>query len=115
MRELGTNYRIDGKALWFQFDAINPGDSRWYLELGTSGIDRVQFFWRAGDGHWVTDEAGDSRPVSQWSLPGRLPAFELASRTDKPQYIAVLRDIAARHPQVALPFMAWKTPAVHPA
>ncbi len=37
-----------------------------------------------------------------------------ASRTDKPQYIAGLRDIAARHPQVELPFMAWKTPAVHP-
>jgi hypothetical protein len=37
-----------------------------------------------------------------------------ASRTDKPQYIAGLRDIAARHPQVELPFMAWKAPAVHP-
>ncbi|HET7864962.1 MAG TPA: hypothetical protein VFL86_11205, partial [Burkholderiaceae bacterium] len=38
-----------------------------------------------------------------------------ASRTDKPQYIAGLRDIAARHPQVELPFLAWRTPAVHPA
>ncbi|MCW7536814.1 hypothetical protein OOT46_02960 [Aquabacterium sp. A7-Y] len=38
-----------------------------------------------------------------------------ASRTDKPQYIAGLRDIAARHPQIELPFMAWKTPAVHTA
>lgn len=84
MREMGTNYSIDGKALWFQFDAINPGDSRWFLEFGTSGIDRVQFFWRGADGRWITDEAGDSRPVPEWTLPGRLPAFELAGRTDKP-------------------------------
>jgi diguanylate cyclase (GGDEF)-like protein len=84
MRELGANYRIDGKALWFQFDAINPSGNRWFLELGTSGIDRAQFFWRAPDGRWISDEAGDSRPVSDWTLPGRLPAFELAGRTDKP-------------------------------
>lgn len=38
-----------------------------------------------------------------------------ASLTDKPQYIAGLRDIAARHPQVELPFLAWKTPAVRTA
>jgi len=36
-----------------------------------------------------------------------------ASLTDKPQFIAGLRDIAARHPQIELPFLAWKTPAVH--
>lgn len=34
-----------------------------------------------------------------------------ASLTDKPQYIAGLRDIAARHPTIALPFLQWKTPA----
>lgn len=34
-----------------------------------------------------------------------------ASLTDKPQYIAGLRDIAARHPGVALPFLQWKSPA----
>jgi len=38
-----------------------------------------------------------------------------ASLTDKPQYIAGLRDIAAKHPQVALPFLTWKAPAPHPA
>lgn len=34
-----------------------------------------------------------------------------ASLTDKPQYIAGLRDIAARHPSIELPFLSWKTPA----
>lgn len=40
-----------------------------------------------------------------------------ASLTDKPQYIAGLRDIAARHPGVALPFLQWKSPAApsHPS
>ncbi|MBQ0936152.1 hypothetical protein [Ideonella paludis] len=36
-----------------------------------------------------------------------------ASLTDKPQYIAGLRDIAARHPSIELPFLSWKTPALH--
>ena len=33
-----------------------------------------------------------------------------ASRTDQPQYIAGLRDIAARHPHLALPFLRWVPP-----
>ncbi|TAL23310.1 MAG: hypothetical protein EPO01_07400 [Aquabacterium sp.] len=37
------------------------------------------------------------------------------SLTDKPQYIAGLRDIAARHPQIELPFLAWKKPPAHTA
>ncbi len=40
-----------------------------------------------------------------------------ASLTDKPQYIAGLRDIAARHPGIALPFLQWKSAAApsHPS
>lgn len=37
-----------------------------------------------------------------------------ASLTDKPQFIAGLRDIAARHPQIALPFMSWQTHTAQP-
>lgn len=33
-----------------------------------------------------------------------------SSLTDKPQYIAGLRDISARHPQIELPFVAWSPP-----
>jgi len=84
VREAGTSYSIDGKALWFQFDAINTADQRWYLELGSSGIDRAQFFYRGADGKWVEQEAGDTKPVSEWPLPGRLPTFELLPRTEKP-------------------------------
>ncbi|UXH79569.1 hypothetical protein [Roseateles amylovorans] len=38
-----------------------------------------------------------------------------ASLTDKPQYIAGLRDISARHPGIDLPFVQWKTPAASAA
>ncbi|MEJ6020779.1 sensor domain-containing diguanylate cyclase [Ramlibacter sp. PS4R-6] len=84
LREAGTSYRIDGAALWFQFDALTPAGARWFAEVGSSGVDRVQFFWRGPNGAWVMQEAGDTRPVSEWPLPGRLPTFELSGRTDKP-------------------------------
>jgi len=80
-REPGQGYRIDGKALWFQFDAFNRGEQRWYLEIGSSGVDRIQFFYRDAAGKWVSEEAGDTQPVSEWPLPGRLPTFELAGPT----------------------------------
>ncbi|HTH77857.1 MAG TPA: 7TM diverse intracellular signaling domain-containing protein [Ramlibacter sp.] len=84
LREADQTYRIDGTALWFEFDAINRGFERWFIELGSSGIDRAQFFYRDAQGHWVTEEAGDSQPVSQWPLPGRLPTFELSGPVGKP-------------------------------
>lgn len=77
LREPGGNYNIDAKALWLQFDATVAGDVRWFIEFATSGLDRVQLFHRGADGRWVTREAGDTRRVSEWPLPGRFPTFEL--------------------------------------
>lgn len=77
-REPDQQYRVDGKALWIQFDAHGAGHARWFLEIASSGVDRVQFFHRNETGGWVRQEAGDSRPVSQWPLPGRVPTFELS-------------------------------------
>lgn len=84
LRQPGQSYTIDGKALWFRFDAVNTGKQRWFVEIGSSGVDRVQIFWRGADGRWVVQEAGDTRPVSLWPLPGRLPTFELSGPVDKP-------------------------------
>lgn len=84
VRQAGGSYNIDGKALWLQFDAVNPGSRRWFLELASSGIDQAQLFYRGADGKWVEQEAGDSRPVSQWPLPGRFPTFELSPQDGKP-------------------------------
>jgi len=77
-RETGHGYNIDGKALWFEFDAVNGTNRRWFLQIGGSGIDRVQFFYRGADGQWIAEEAGDTKAVSQWPLPGRFPTFELS-------------------------------------
>ena len=84
LREPAAQYNIDGKALWFRFDAVVRDDGRWYLELASSGLDRAQLFYRGADGKWITQEAGDTRPVSQWPLPGRVPTFELAQATAQP-------------------------------
>ncbi|AMO22781.1 hypothetical protein UC35_07640 [Ramlibacter tataouinensis] len=84
MRDAGYSYRLDDKVLWIQFDAHNRGQQRWFLEVGSSGVDRVQLFYRAANGQWVTQEAGDSKMVSEWPLPGRLPTFELAGPSEQP-------------------------------
>jgi len=80
----GLQLHLDDKALWIQFDAIVPHDERWFLEIGSSGLDRGQLFHRGPDGRWVRQEAGDTRPVSAWPLPGRLPTFRLSHETGKP-------------------------------
>jgi diguanylate cyclase (GGDEF)-like protein len=84
LRERNMQFDVGGRALWLRFDAIAHDDGRWYLELASSGLDRAQMFYRAADGRWVTQEAGDSRPVSDWPLPGRVPTFELAHVSSKP-------------------------------
>jgi two-component system, sensor histidine kinase LadS len=83
-REPGTSHNIDRKALWLQFDATNNGGHRWFVQLASSGLDRVQLFYRAASGQWVQQEAGDSQPVSRWPLPGRFPTFELSPEVGKP-------------------------------
>jgi two-component system, sensor histidine kinase LadS len=84
LRDEGESHNIDGKVLWIRFDAVNHGQQRWFLELGSSGIDRAQLFYRTADWRWAMQEAGQSHAVSEWPVPGRLPTFELAGPIDKP-------------------------------
>ena len=84
LREPGHRYRIDGKALWFQFDAVSEGEKQWFIELASAGIDRAQLYYRLADGSWREQEAGDGQAMSQWPVPGRFPTFELARGNDKP-------------------------------
>jgi diguanylate cyclase (GGDEF)-like protein len=84
VRQAGQQHRLNGEALWIRFDAEVRGHEAWYFSVASSGIDRVQMFHRSDDGRWVVQEAGDSRPVSQWPVPGRVPTFELARPTGKP-------------------------------
>jgi len=79
VRSGNRHYNIDNKALWLRFDATVQDRAPWFLELASSGLDRAQLFYRGRDGRWVVQEAGDSRAVSQWPVPGRFPTFMIAS------------------------------------
>jgi diguanylate cyclase (GGDEF)-like protein len=74
--------RLDGKALWIQFDAQSRG-GRWYLEVAHAGLNRAQLFYRDGSGAWVTQEVGDHLPVYAWPVPGRQPTFALADEASR--------------------------------
>lgn len=82
-RALGEQYNIDGKAWWMQFTAQVETPSRWFLEIASSGLDRAQLFYRDASGKWVVQEAGDSRAVSAWPIPGRVPTFDLSPEMGK--------------------------------
>jgi two-component system, sensor histidine kinase LadS len=84
VREAGAGHRIDGKALWIRFDAQSSAQKPWFLGLKSSGIDRVQLFYRSAEGEWVHQEAGDTKAVSDWPMPGRFPTFELSPVIGKP-------------------------------
>ncbi|MBE7940295.1 MULTISPECIES: 7TM diverse intracellular signaling domain-containing protein [Ramlibacter] len=94
VRGPGMQHDIDAKALWIEFEAQRADASRWFLEIKSSGLDRAQFFWRQRDGRWVSEEAGDTRPVSAWPIPGRFPTFELAGETGVPVHYYVRIELA---------------------
>lgn len=73
----GRQYRLDGSAMWVRFDVQRRDTAHWFVAVALSGTDQVQLFHRGALGGWAVQEAGDSRPVSQWPLPGRVPTFEL--------------------------------------
>ncbi len=75
-------WRLDGQALWIQFDAA-AREGRWYLEIASSGVDRVQLYYRGAGGAWVTYQTGDIVPVHAWPLPGRVPTFALAGDPER--------------------------------
>jgi diguanylate cyclase (GGDEF)-like protein len=78
LRRRGEQDHIDAAALWVRFTVDLRDGERWYLVVESSGIDRVQLFHRGPGGRWVVEEAGDTRSVSAWPVPGRVPTFELA-------------------------------------
>lgn len=85
VRRAGLQHELDGgKALWIAFDAQRRDATRWFVEIKSSGLDRAQLFWRGSDGRWVEKEAGDTKPVSAWPVPGRFPTFELSHEVGAP-------------------------------
>ena len=78
VRHRDQHDRLQGRAVWLRFDAAVPTPEHWYLEVDASAYDKVQFFYRDRAGKWVTERAGNDRPVAQWAVPGRVPTFTLA-------------------------------------
>jgi diguanylate cyclase (GGDEF)-like protein len=85
-RAPGQQDRLEQAALWVRFTVDLRDSERWYLVVDSSGIDRVQLFHRGAGRRWVVEEAGDSRPVSEWPVPGRVPTFELARASSPVTY-----------------------------
>jgi two-component system, sensor histidine kinase LadS len=69
---------LHGGVLWILFDAVVPAGETWYLEVSSAINDRVDLFYRDASGALVRQEAGTAVPESHWTLPGRLPTFQLA-------------------------------------
>lgn len=80
--EAGARYPIDHQVLWMRFTVrYAPDTSAWFLVLPYSGLDRAVLYFQDAKGRWITQEAGDARPVSEWPMPGRFPTFPLAENT----------------------------------
>ncbi|HWI81458.1 sensor domain-containing diguanylate cyclase [Ramlibacter sp.] len=77
-------YELDDKALWVQFDAQVQGERRFFLQVTSSHVSKAQLFYRAADGRWHEQVAGNSQSVSEWPVPGRYPTFELAGPAERP-------------------------------
>lgn len=78
LHQAGHRYDLEDKALWIQFDAAVRGDRHFFLQIASSTLARAQFFYRSADGRLVVQEAGAAVAMSDWTVPGRYPAFELA-------------------------------------
>jgi diguanylate cyclase (GGDEF)-like protein len=84
LRHRDQQHRLDGKALWIQFDLVAPGSGALFLELASPSTDLAELFYRDRSGAWVRQQAGESLAVSSWPVPGRVPAFQLASAEQRP-------------------------------
>lgn len=84
VHQRGSRYELEDKALWLQFDAAIRGERHFFLQITSSTVPSAQLFYRAGDGRWVTQEAGTATAVSDWAVPGRYPTFELAPADGTP-------------------------------
>lgn len=72
-------YLLGRGALWMRFDAvINDPASHWRLTIPMPPLDEATLYYRNSSGQWVTQQAGDNRPMSSWVQRGRYPVFSLS-------------------------------------
>ena len=72
-------YLLGNGTLWMRFDAvINNPAPHWRLTIPMPSLDDVTLYYRDAAGQWVTQQAGDNRPMSTWAQRGRYPVFSLS-------------------------------------
>ncbi len=76
-RRMEQTDRIDGKALWIEFDVQPREPGSWFVVVGAAGIDHVELYHRNAAGAWVVQRAGSAQPLSTWPVPGRYPTLRL--------------------------------------
>jgi len=84
LHQRGRSYALEDQALWLQFDAVSSGEGDWYLEVGSTGVQHAQLFFRDAGGRLVGQETGHDQSVADWPVPGPYPTFRLAGPPGKP-------------------------------
>lgn len=81
---LGTD-----RTLWLHLRVQRQADAPqdWWLDIPSPFLDRVTLFLPNGRGGWLAQEAGDTLPVSQWTIPSFYPEFRV--RIDHTQATSV--------------------------
>jgi diguanylate cyclase (GGDEF)-like protein len=96
-----TRYRSGNGSLWLRFSVIvEKPELRWRLTVPLPGLDKATLYFRDGNGQWLRQQAGDTRPMSEWTQPGRYPIFSLSREAGKP----VTYYLQIQHPRI--PFSA---------
>ncbi|UUZ78271.1 diguanylate cyclase [Polaromonas sp. P1(28)-13] len=101
--ERGKRHLLGHGSLWLRFDAVikNP-HVHWRLTVPLPGVDDVTLYFRDAAGQWITQQAGDSRPMSSWAQPARYPVFSLSPEVGQTvRYFVQIRH--GRVPYSALP------------
>ncbi len=80
--EPDKSYKIGNGALWMRFDvqAKSPAP-HWRLTIPMPTLDAATLYYRDQAGQWVSQQAGDTRPMNSWTQRGRYPVFDLAPET----------------------------------
>lgn len=102
-RATGVPIRLDGGTLWQRFDVVLDHTPRpRHVTVPLPALDEVTLYFRDDTGQWVQQDAGDTRAMSRWALPGRYPVFSLSSDQNVPvRYYLQIRH--SRVPYSAVP------------
>jgi diguanylate cyclase (GGDEF)-like protein len=98
------SFDLMGAALWLRLDLpVLDTERRWYLALSAAAFtNRATFHAPGPQGQWVTQQAGDHLPVSQWDHPDQTPVFKLAPGVSGPVWLRLENRPASLSPRLLL-------------